>query len=73
MTQQAPTPDEIPTAVAFLKKRGRDVVPIPSDKAGLYKIDGHICTGHDVLRYAVLTGWKAGINQGSALPQPGKR
>ncbi|WP_156647958.1 hypothetical protein [Methylobacterium sp. Leaf88] len=58
MSHQAPTPDEILAAAAFLKKRGRNVDSIPGDKAGTYRIDGHISTGHDVVRHAVMTGWK---------------
>jgi hypothetical protein len=58
MTQQAPTFEEIQAAVAFLKKRGRNVNLIPGDKAGLYKIDGHISTRHDVVRHAFMAGWK---------------
>jgi hypothetical protein len=58
MTQQAPTPDEIQAALAFLKKRGRNVDPIPGDKAELYKFDGHIRTTHDIVRHAIMAGWK---------------
>ncbi|KQP40739.1 hypothetical protein ASF49_20435 [Methylobacterium sp. Leaf104] len=73
MTQQAPTSDEILRAAAFLKKRGRNVEPIPGDKAGLYKIDGHISTGHDVVRHAVMAGWKIGGQQDSPAPKPAKK
>lgn len=58
MSQQALSPDELRHAVALLRGRGRSVEPIPGDKAGLYKIDGHISTGHDVMRHAVMAGMK---------------
>lgn len=58
MSQQAPTSDELQHAVALLRGRGRSVDPIPGDKAGLYTIDGHISTAHDVVRHAVMAGMK---------------
>jgi hypothetical protein len=49
------------------------VEAIPGDKAGLYKIDGHISTAHDVMRHAVMAGMKPPLLAGNPVVPPSDR